>query len=121
MGLADIPNIWAEMEEQDQDLPEETQFSSLSQGSPAQKRWRTPKVQIGKSLVNGLNWLIDLQANALGQSQSGQTLTSQISDQEVSQIKSQVSQLQTDVAEMNIKMNRLLDIFMQQQSSDAPP
>ncbi|CBQ72912.1 conserved hypothetical protein [Sporisorium reilianum SRZ2] len=97
--------------------PDNRRSSSLSHASPTPKRRRTPKAQIGADLVEGINKLIYLQASALGKDQQPDTTMSQHSEHEVGQIKSQVSQLQSDVAGINGKMDVLIQLLMQQQSS----
>ncbi|SJX62747.1 uncharacterized protein SRS1_11005 [Sporisorium reilianum f. sp. reilianum] len=97
--------------------PDNRRSSSLSHASPTPKQRRTPKSQIGADLVEGINKLIYLQASALGKDQQPDTTMSQHSEHEVGQIKSQVSQLQSNVAGINGKMDVLIQLLMQQQSS----
>ncbi|SJX62392.1 uncharacterized protein SRS1_17412 [Sporisorium reilianum f. sp. reilianum] len=93
-----------------------------AQATPTQKQRKTPKMQIGELLVNGLNKLINLQASSLSrENNQGLGFSHSLQEQEVASIKSQVSQLQSNMTGINQKMDTVLHLLMQQQSSDHFP
>lgn len=103
----DTQVIDTDMEHDVEDAPS----MSASTASPVQKRRRTAKAQIGESLVEAAQRLIFMQTSSSSSSHSATT------QQEVGKIRSQVSQLQSDVAGINGKMDVLIQMLMQQRDS----
>ncbi|SJX63274.1 uncharacterized protein SRS1_25047 [Sporisorium reilianum f. sp. reilianum] len=88
--------------------------------SPALKRHRTPKMEIGESLVKTLDKLVDMQSQALSFDCRNAISSSGGISREVDTLKDQVSQLQMDMAGMDKKMDTLLHLLREQQGHCAP-
>ncbi|SJX65097.1 uncharacterized protein SRS1_25015 [Sporisorium reilianum f. sp. reilianum] len=97
-----------------EDENDDAQSSASQLTSPAQKRHKTHKMQIGETLISMLDKLVNMQAKALSRDERQATSPSPSAD--VDKLKDQVSQLQSDMAGMNQKIDALLQMVMQQSS-----
>lgn len=94
--------------------------SATSSSPLAQKRRRTSKFEVGEKLFNTLDKLMDMQAAVLNLDRQRCSTPAASDDADVSLLKLQVSQLQSDMMGINDKVDAVLNLLMQQQW-DHPP